>query len=103
MRGFTTIDRQTTETSADHVRLVKQVLEKFHAISFALKDQQPEKFNEFASKVPEETFRPSLMTHLADGKIILGLVSNPDILEKVKPIFNIETTPDVVASCLAVA
>lgn len=52
-RGFFTIDRQTSTITANHVRLVMQGLAKFHAISFALKDQQPNKFNELTSNLSE--------------------------------------------------
>lgn len=53
IRGFTTIDRRNTEITAEHVRIYLGVLAKFHAISFALKDQRPEKFNELSSNLSE--------------------------------------------------
>lgn len=52
-RGFKVIDRQQEEITFDHVRLYLQALGKYHAISLALKDQQPEKFQELASNCNE--------------------------------------------------
>lgn len=43
------IDRRNEIIKADHVKLIMQALGKWHAISFALKDQQPEKFQQLAS------------------------------------------------------
>lgn len=57
VRGFSIIDRYTEETTFDHVRLVLQSLAKFHAISFAVKDQQPDKFKELSSELKELFYR----------------------------------------------
>lgn len=52
-RGFTIIDRFTQDVTADHVYLVMEALAKFNALSFALKDQQPEKYKELASNLKD--------------------------------------------------
>lgn len=53
VRGFTAIEKDTSEMTVDHVRMVMCVIAKFHAISFALKDQQPERFVELTSNLDE--------------------------------------------------
>lgn len=45
-KGFSMIDRRNETISAEHVNLVMKSIGKLHAISFALRDQQPEKFRE---------------------------------------------------------
>lgn len=55
LREFKMIDKKE-ETTADHVILVMRALAKYHAISFAVQDQQPDKFKVFASKVSEVLF-----------------------------------------------
>lgn len=52
-RSFKMIDKSTEEVTADHVYMVMKLLGKFHAISFALKDQQPEKFEDLTSNMDE--------------------------------------------------
>lgn len=54
--GFNMIDRHTDVITADHVKLVMQSLGKFHAISFAIKDQEPNKFKELTSNLEEILF-----------------------------------------------
>lgn len=39
----------------NHVRLIMQTLGRFHALSFAMRDQSPKMFDEL-SMVPEETY-----------------------------------------------
>lgn len=58
IRNFTIIYRYTQETNANHAMLMMQCLEKYHAISLSLKDQQPQKFKELASNLIELYFRP---------------------------------------------
>ena len=52
-RGFEMLDFHSKETTIDHVRLFLIALAKFHAISFALNDQQPEKFKQLTSNLNE--------------------------------------------------
>lgn len=56
-RSFRIIDKSTEALTAEHVNLVMHSLAKFHAISFALNDQQPEKFKELASNLTEVFFQ----------------------------------------------
>lgn len=106
VRGFSIIDRYTEEITAEHVRLAMQALAKFHAISFALKDQHPEKFNEFASQLEEIFIRQDdvfLREYFDKNKesIINVLSSKEDVhlLAKIEKLF--EKNPiDVAAECL---
>lgn len=47
------IDRHNEIISAEHVNLVMKSIGKLHAISFALRDQQPEKFREIVSPLTD--------------------------------------------------
>lgn len=100
------IDRFTEEVSADHVRLVLQSLGKFHAISFALKDQQPEKFDELASPLNEIFMRKddkNLCDYFAkQSEAVMKVLSgekDAHLLAKVKKLF--ERTPmEIAADCV---
>lgn len=52
---FIMIDKN--DLTVEHILLVMKLIGKFHAISFALKDQQPEKFEEIASGLHEPMFK----------------------------------------------
>lgn len=55
--NFVMIDHRTEEVSFEHASLVMATLGKFHALSFASKDQTPEKFDSLAAKMSEILFR----------------------------------------------
>lgn len=104
--GFTIIDRHTQSITVDHVRLIMQSLGKFHAISFALKDQQPEKFNEYASKLDEIFIRrsdPHLRAFFNNqSESVFKVVSGENdahLLAKVKKLYEQEAI-DIAADCL---
>lgn len=106
IRGFITIDRRTEEITAEHVLLVMRVLGKFHAISFALKDQQPEKFNEIASNLDEVFVRRhdahmrACFTKQAECVFTaLAAEEDADLLVKVKELYEKEAI-DIAADCL---
>lgn len=50
---FVMIDKLHGSITADNVNLVMSSLGKFHALSFALRDQQPEKLQDLAKELPE--------------------------------------------------
>lgn len=56
------INVRTTSLTYDHVALVMRALGKFHAISFALNDQHPQKFHQLTEDLTEPFFK-------LDGKI----------------------------------
>lgn len=106
VRNFSIIDRHTEEVTADHVYLFMKVLAKLHAISFALKDQQPEKFKEIAANVGEIIFRREDVMFreyfLKQSEEAIKVVSNAEdahLLAKLKKLFT-KSPLDIVADCL---
>lgn len=53
-RNFDVINIREEALTFDHVSLAMKALGKLHALSFALKDQQPDKFKELANLVSEK-------------------------------------------------
>lgn len=104
LRGFSTIDRKTGVMTAEHVNLVMQGLAKFHAISFALKDQQPEKFNELTAHLDEVIILKSniqLRHYLTEqSKQVFDAVScEKDHLDKITEFYKKESL-DIATDCL---
>lgn len=56
-KNYQMIDKN--DLTIEHILLVMKALGKFHAISLALKDQEPEKFAEIASELREHFFDPA--------------------------------------------
>lgn len=82
VRGFRDIDRYHEEISADHVYLIMKTLGKFHAISLALKDQQPDKFNKLASNIQDVFIRTDITLFVKYQKTIvknmLDILNDPE-------------------------
>lgn len=53
LRHFQVLNHRQEVLTFDHVSLALKALGKFHALSFALRDQQPEKFKQFTSNLHE--------------------------------------------------
>lgn len=107
VRGFTMIDKSNEEVTADHVRLVMQVLGKFHAISFALKDQQPDKFKQLASNLnelfvrrDEPFFKVYFNKQIESAMNAVSGEKDAHLLAKLKTMFDGKEALDIACDCL---
>lgn len=106
VRDYNIVDRFKEDITADHVYLIMKTLGKFHAISFALKDQQPDKFKELASNLTEHFIRrnDNLLRGYFDmqaksASSVLFEDEDGPIIAKVKKLFE-KSAMDVAADCL---
>lgn len=63
--SYSMIDKE--ELNVEHILLVMKALGKFHAISFAMKDQQPESFSEIVNELQEHVFGHGQNLELAEA------------------------------------
>lgn len=90
-RGFETVSLRDGPLTFDHMSLYLKALGKLHAISFAVKDQQPDKFRELTEPITEHYWTilkasfNKLYTGLIDRFVsILKDANRLDLYEKVK-------------------
>lgn len=81
-RGFTMLDKHR-EITLNHIRLYVNALAKFHAISFAINDQQPEKFKQLTSNLTdiymyEVDEAAAGAYHALQADYLLKILSAPD-------------------------
>lgn len=105
--NFEMIDHRNEEVTFEHASLVLATLGKFHALSFASKDQTPDTFNAFAAKMQEILFRreDDYIRKLLDGqreRILDCLEDTGDatLIAKVKRVF-VDPTENVAYGCVA--
>lgn len=104
--NFEMIDPRTDQITVEHARLVMATLGKFHALSFASKDQSPQTFDAFAAKMPEILFRreDDYINQLLEGqrqRIVDSLEDTGDaaLIAKVKRVF-VEPVENVAYGCV---
>lgn len=102
--GFATINVQNMDVTVDHVRLVMKGLAKYHAISIAMKDQQPDTFNKLTERLHEvfinranNTLRFYLNNQSAS--VFEAVTNEPDLLAKVTEFYKREAV-DWAADCI---
>lgn len=92
------------EVTSDHVRLVMQNLAKFHAISFALKSQQPETFNKLTENLSEvfiSRANNTLRFYLNNQSALVfeAVAGEPDLFAKINEFYEREAV-DWAADCI---
>lgn len=72
LRNFDLIDHRTEPITFDHMSLLLKALGKFHAISFAIKDQLPNKYKELSDPIFEPYW--SILNQPEISKVYEGML-----------------------------
>ena len=95
------------EVTVDHILLVMQALGKFHAVSYAIKDQAPDKFSEMVNELQEHIYRQGYNSDLADAynaaamNVISSITDDRDahLLEAVLRLYERDQY-DIIVECV---
>lgn len=103
-RGFSMLDRNKQCITVQHTYLYLQALAKFHALSLAVNDQQPEKFRHFTSGLNDIMINKDNVGlryfYNQQAEFILKLISDDvDLTAKVKKLFEKEAL-DIMADAI---
>lgn len=105
-RGFVMLDRCHEDITVEHIRLLMRSLAKLHAISFAMKDQQPEQFQELVRDFDEVYLAKERQIdrdyYLHQANYIKKLVSregDAHLMARVEKLFEIEPM-DIAMNCI---
>lgn len=93
--NFKMIDKD--EVTPEHILLVIKTIAKFHAVSFALKDQEPDKFAEITSNLDEVMFTRGEYNQFADfvnqaENIAMDCISDEHDIHLVKALLHLYET-----------
>lgn len=93
--GFSMFDRTKVYESmtVEHVDLIMKALGKLHAISFALKDQQSDKFKQIVDNLSEFCLSPNYVQFvnylsILQKNVKSALVTDTDLIERVNSTFD---------------
>lgn len=85
------------EITFEHILIVMKTLAKFHAVSFALKDQEPDKFAEITSNLEEVIFTRGKKNHFTDfinqaETLAVDCITEEDDIHLVKALLHLYET-----------